>query len=157
MRHILFASLGICGLVACGESGSGGVDADDAPVNCAEVTGVDTFTVGLDKTGDGNVLDFKIMQATPAPPARNDNAWVVQLNAISGGAPVDGATISVTPFMPAHQHGAGKTVKIMPMPTAGQYNLSPINLWMPGVWETTIDVTSAAGSDKVVFKFCIPS
>lgn len=143
-------------LVACGGEGSGGgVDADEA-VNCAALE-ADQFVVGFQKTGENGVLDFRIMSATPAPPARNDNAWNVQVNALAGGAPVEDAAITVTPFMPAHGHGAGKNVLVEPGAEAGRYELSPINLWMPGVWETTVNVVSPAGNDKVVFKFCIPS
>ena len=39
----------------------------------------------------------------------------------------------------------------------GQYELAPVNLWMPGLWETTISASSATGTDSVVFRFCIPS
>src|SRR5512134_1567505 len=127
----------LLGLAACGTD-DGGDDAMD--VDCATVTDVDTFVVGLDKPGKSGVYDFKLMSATPAPPARGNNTWVVQVNALNAGvvgAPVDGATIKVTPFMPAHQHGTGVPVEILPMTEAGQYQLSPVNLWMQGVWETT--------------------
>ena len=100
------------------------------------------------------------MSANPAPPARDDNTWVLQLSSMSGGtvgAPVSGATVTVTPFMPDHQHGSGKTVVVEPMTEAGQYELAPVNLWMPGLWETTISASSATGTDSVVFRFCIPS
>jgi YtkA-like protein len=146
-------------LAACGTTDPG--TGDDTPVNCDEITGTDQFVVGLEKVGNANMLDYKMISGDPAPPARNDNTWVIQLNQMQGttvGAAVAGASIVVTPFMPAHQHGAGKSVLITPMPTDGQYKLSPINLWMPGVWETTIEVVSSPmGTDKVVFKFCIPS
>jgi hypothetical protein len=145
----------ILSLAACG----GGMDADDdgeEEINCAEVTDDDDFVVGLNKIGESNVLQFTIMSGDPAPPIRGDNSWVVEVKAV-GGAAIEGASINVTPFMPAHGHGAGKTVEVEAMPAAGQYQLAPVNLWMPGVWETTVDVTSAGGNDQVVFKFCIPS
>jgi hypothetical protein len=44
------------------------------------------------------------------------------------------------------------------MPAAGQYTLSPINMWMPGLWEITISATAGdTVDDSVVFRFCIPS
>jgi hypothetical protein len=144
------------GLAACGGGTGDDVDAEES-VNCALLE-ADQFVLGFEKAGQNGVLDFKIMSATPAPPARQDNAWSVQINAIAGGAAATGATITVTPFMPAHGHGAGKTVTVTPSATdPGRYDLTPINLWMPGVWEVTTNVSSAAGNDKVVFKFCIPS
>jgi hypothetical protein len=145
----------VLGLAACGTHDHGD---DEEEVDCATVTGVDTFVVGLEKVGGGGLYDFKLMSVSPAPPARGNNTWVVQVNAMNAGvvgAPVEGATIKVTPFMPAHQHGTGVPVVITPMVEAGQYELSPVNLWMQGVWETTIRATLGTESDSVVYKFCV--
>jgi len=155
MRPIL-ACFGLSVIAACGSSDAG----PDAPLDCSTVAGVDTFVVGLDHAGMSGGLDFKLMSATPAPPVRGDNTWVVQISAMAAGvvgAPVDGASLVVTPFMPAHQHGSPKPVIVTPASTSGQYTLTPVNLWMPGVWETTIQATSGSTSDSAVFKFCIPS
>lgn len=148
MRSVLLCVL----LAACGTN-----DGDDEPpVDCTKVTGADTFTVGLPKMGQGGTLDFKLLSATPAPPARGDNTWVVQINeTASGAAPLEGATLQVTPFMPAHQHGSPIMVQVTPMPDAGQYKLEPVNLWMPGVWETTIRASAGTSTDSAVYKFCI--
>ena len=128
----------------------------DEPVNCDLETRDDEFVVGLTKAGQAGVLEFKLMSATPAPPARDDNTWVLQVNA-TGGSPVTGAAMTATPFMPDHQHGSGKNVVVEPMTEAGQYRLAPVNLWMPGLGEPTISASSASATDQVVFKFCIPS
>jgi hypothetical protein len=48
-------------------------------------------------------------------------------------------------------------VTIEPTGTVGEYELTPINFWMPGLWETTIDAASVSGDDTVVFRVCIPS
>jgi hypothetical protein len=138
-------------LAACGAD-----DGEEPDVDCTKVTGADTFVVGLQKTGQGGALDFKLMSSTPAPPARGDNTWVVQINSTaSGAAPLEGAQLQVTPFMPAHQHGSPIQVQVAAMPDAGQYKLEPVNLWMPGVWETTIRATAGATTDSAVYKFCI--
>jgi hypothetical protein len=47
-------------------------------------------------------------------------------------------------------------VVVTPLSDAGQYKLDPVNMWMPGVWETTIEVDGTNG-DTVVFRFCLPS
>ena len=141
-------------LAACG--GDDGTTED--PVDCSKVS-ADTFVVGLEHMGSAGSLDFKLMSATPSPPTRGDNTWVVQINSMASGvvgAPVDGAMLQVTPFMPAHQHGSPIQVQITPGTTAGEYNLTPVNLWMPGVWETTIRATSASTTDSAIYKFCIP-
>jgi hypothetical protein len=141
-------------VTACGTD-----DPGDGEVDCTKVTGTDTFVVGLDKPGDNGALDFQMMSADPAPPARDDNTWIVQVSSMASGvvgAPIDGATLAVTPFMPAHQHGSPIRTQITPVPgQPGQYSLSPVNLWMPGVWETTIKATSGETSDTAIYRFCI--
>lgn len=127
-------------------------------VDCSMVTGVDTFVVGLAKPGMNNMLEFKMLSATPAPPARGNNTWVVEVGIMQSGVvtgPLENATFDVVPFMPAHQHGTGVPVEITAMSTPGQYELSPVNLWMQGVWETTIRATAGTTSDTAMFEFCV--
>lgn len=150
----LHVALALTLLAACGGGSTG--DDDDESVNCAEETRDDDFAVGLHKMGESNLLDFTFVSADPAPPARDDNTWVIQVGTPNGQA-IAGATMTVTPYMRDHGHPSAKNVIVEPMPETGQYKLSPINMWMPGLWETTIDATSASGNDKVVFRFCVPS
>lgn len=150
-------SFAITGAAAC-HGGDVAPDADEA-LACMTSGRGDTYAVGLEHPGVGGLLDFKLMSATPAPPGRNFNTWVIQINSMSGGvvgAPATGASLIVTPFMPDHQHGAGAySVQVEAMPDAGQYKLSQINTWMPGYWEVTIDAQVGAVHDSVVYKFCI--
>jgi hypothetical protein len=137
---------------ACGDAMS---DDEEEPVNCAKET-ADEFTVDLHKIG--SVHDVTLMSALPAPPGRGDNEWSIRIDTVAGSTPVTGATIYATPFMnKPQQHGTPVKVKVDAMPNAGEYKLSPVNLWMPGVWETTIEMSSPSGTDSVVYKFCIPS
>ena len=131
-----------------------GDDGHTDEVDCTKVSGADEFVVGLAKDGSGGMLDFKMMSAEPAPPARGDNVWIVEILDMNG-MPFEGANLTVTPFMPAHDHGSPKTVQIAPAGAPGQYSMSPVNLWMPGVWETTIRATVDTSTDSAVFKFCI--
>ena len=144
--------VGVTTLAACGRS----QPSADPHDSCASETRADHFVDGLRKRGAAGALDFALVSSEPAPPARGDNTWVVQLDAISSG-PVDGATISVTPFMPDHGHGATVKVTVTPLPTAGQYQLMPVNLWMPGYWETTVVASQGGVTDSAIFKFCIPN
>ena len=147
--RILLAAVSLLG--ACADDAPD----EDPPVNCAKEM-ADEYTVGLEKLG--TVLDVKLMSALPAPPIGGDNEWIIQISTVSAAAPVTGATIDVTPFMNKPQaHGTPVKVIVTPMPSAGEYKLSPVNLWMPGVWETRIEMSSSSGSDSVVYKFCIPS
>lgn len=157
MRSIIAPMLtSVAFTAACGGMSNSGDDL--GPYNCAAEKRADSFAVGLEKAGDAGALDFKMMTADPAPPARGDNVWQFQLSSMSAGVVgggVAGASLTVTPFMPDHQHGTPIQVEITDK-GAGAYELAPVNLWMPGLWETTITATSASSTDQAVFRFCIP-
>lgn len=147
--------------LACAFTGAGSLGCSDdagddggATYNCEAETRDEQFLAGMQKVGAGGV-QVTLMSATPAPPGRDDNTWVIDV--AQGGAPLADATIEVTPFMPDHRHGTSVAVVVTPdATTPGRYELSPINLWMPGLWEITIEVTPAGGArDSVVFRFCI--
>ena len=73
----------------------------------------------------------------------------------SGGAPVDGATLEVTPFMPDHGHGTSINAVVTPSGSNGEYDVTPVNMWMPGYWEVTVDIDDQGTADSAVFKVCI--
>lgn len=153
MQRVLILTL----LGAC--TGGGTEPTVDAVNACMNETRADTFVVGIDKKGAAGNLDFQLMSGDPAPPARGDNTWVIQLSSMNAGVvggPIAGADLVVTPFMPDHGHGTPIKVNVTPAATSGQYQLSPINMWMPGYWETTVQATDGATTDSAVFKFCIP-
>lgn len=138
-------------LVACG-GGSAPPDADEALACIASKRGQD-YAVGLEPATPGAALDVKMMSADPAPPGFNNNTWVVQIARRATGAPVTGGDVSVVPFMPDHQHGT-LPVKVQELPQ-GQYQLTPVNMWMPGYWEITIRTRIDAIDESVTYKFCI--
>lgn len=153
MRFIVL--IGVTLAAAC-HGGEAPADADEALACIASGRG-DNYSMGLERPGAAGQLHFKLMSATPAPPRFGDNDWIIQISSMSNGVvgdPASGATIRVTPFMPDHQHGTPIKASVTQMPE-GQYDLSPINLWMPGYWEITISAEVGAISDHVVYKFCI--
>ena len=151
MRRLMYLTLV---LAACG--GDDGTDPDDI-VNCDLEPNLDEFTVGLEKTGIGGKLTFGLVSATPAQPARYDNTWVIRVTDAMTNAPVENATMYVTPFMPPpHNHGTPVDPEVTAMPTAGEYEVDPVNLSMPAVWEVTFEV-EAPVVDEVVFRVCVPA
>ena len=134
---------------------SGGSNDDDETVNCEEEMRDEPFMAGLQKMGESGKMTFTIVEATPATPARFDNTWIIPLTTVGAAAPVTGASMQVTPHMPDHTH-TPLTEPGTAMPEAGKYS-APLNTWMPGFWQVTIQATSGADSDKVVFKVCVPS
>jgi YtkA-like len=130
-------------------------DHGEDEVDCTKETRDEDFVAGLSKVGQTGKLTFALAEATPAPPARGDNVWILQLTSQAAAAPVTGAVMTVTPYMPDHQHAAQVDAVITPMTEPGKYRLDPVNLWMGGLWQTTIEVEGQDG-DKAVFAFCVP-
>jgi len=124
---------------------------DDPPTDTATCT-AETFSAGMTKPGDAGKLTFVLVSSDPAPPARYYNTWIVEVR--EGDAPLAGATIVVEATMPAHQHPP-ENVSVTDQ-GAGRYELTPLNLAMPGLWQIVVTATTATGTtDSVTFKFCI--
>ena len=115
----------------------------------------DVFAVGLHKRGVAGALELSLIASQPTPPARGDNVWTVQVRSIATGNAVNDATVTATPFMPDHGHGTPIKVNVTAAPVAGEYQLAPINLWMPGYWEVAIHAAQGTTEDSAVFKLCI--
>jgi hypothetical protein len=144
---------------ACG--GSANQAADAAPSGdlfnaCADPTGADSYSAGMSKPSKNGTFTVELMSSDPGPPIKGTNNWTVVITNAAGVA-VDGAAITVTPFMPAHNHGT--TVKAVVTPLAnGSYGIAPLYFFMAGVWQTTLDIKptgDGATADSVVFSFCV--
>lgn len=131
---------------------AGSSDDGTAARGCELETRADDYTLGMQKQGERVTVAF--IDAMPAPPSRGDNTWRVHVQALDG-VPLSGATLSVDPFMPDHQHGTSIATHVVAMPSAGDYELAPVNLFMPGLWDVTIGVEAPGQSDAVVFRFCV--
>jgi hypothetical protein len=67
-----------------------------------------------------------------------------------------GAGITAKPFMPDHGHGSSVTPSVTPMGSDGTYQVTDLDLFMPGIWQVTLTITPASGpADSVVFSFCV--
>jgi len=81
------------------------------------------------------------VRSWPQPPVRGGNS--VQLAISDGsGAPIDGLTVGVVPWMPSHGHGTS----VQPAITddgSGVFVASPIYLYMAGQWELRIAIDGA--------------
>ena len=90
---------------------------------------------------------------SPNPIERGEVA--LQLNALDAkGAPLDGVTMSAVPWMPAMGHGAS-TVPTVTAKGNGIYELTNVNLFMPGHWEIRIAMSGTI-TDKTVLAFDVP-
>lgn len=130
-------------------------DGSDGTVSCDLEDRDDEFLAGMQKVGSGG-MTFTIVSATPAPPGRDDNSWVIDISTAAGPFAGD---VAVVPFMPDHRHGTPIEVVVTPdASTPGRFDATPIKLWMPSLWEITVRATPTGGTaDSAVFRFCIPS
>ena len=88
---------------------------------------------------------------SPAEPIVGTNA----LDAVLSGGdmkPVLGATLAVTPWMPAHGHGSSVTPTVT-VGGEGKYAIDQIVYGMPGEWELRVDVDAGELSDRFVLGY----
>jgi len=145
--HSIFAAW-LVAVAACGGEGGGGFE--DEPVDCATETRDDDFVPGMVKPGER--WSFALVEAAPAPPDQGDNTW--RLHIADGEAGVEGLSLIVTPFMPDHDHGT-PIAAVATEQSGGDYSVAPINLWLPGLWEVTVEASDGEAGDRAVFAFCI--
>ncbi len=121
---------------------------------CANDPRAEPYAVGLSATGTSG-LKVSFVSAAPAPPTMGNNVWTIKVTDAQD-APVSGATITLKPYMPDHGHGSSIVPQVMPMTAEGTYQVTLIDLFMPGIWQNTFTITPATGPvQTVVFTFCI--
>jgi hypothetical protein len=155
----------VCGaaaLLALGCSGSDDKPADTGNEPPPETTtdvcaDAPEFKLNMEAVGREKAVKGVLIDASPAPPVRKTNDWVVEFRDLDDELLTDVSITMVQPFMPEHGHDGTFAPSVMPAAEAGQFQIDDINLWMPGKWEVRFTVESeSAGADYVVFEACIP-
>ena len=143
-------------LLLAGAASACSSDPDPGPApavtGCAAEKRADAFQPGLKKIAPSGLV-VSLSDARPAPPAKGDNTWTLRLTDPQG-APVDGATVTLVPFMPDHGHGSAVKPTVTFTGSDGKYAVSRVYLAMAGYWEITVTVVRAS-SDEARFGFCI--
>lgn len=157
MRVIARSVVPLCILLAACDPDPASEEDSDGPGpvarDCALETRADEYTLGMIRAGDR--VQVAMLDAMPAPPSRGDNTWRVRVQDESGAA-MSGAIVEVSSFMPDHQHGSSIVTHVQPTEAPGELVLDPVNFFMPGLWEVTLDLQLDDGSeDAVVFRFCV--
>lgn len=157
--RLVFASLfTLLAAAACGggndtaPSSSSGTMVPTTSAACAADTRKDVYVAGLAKAA--GTMSVKLMSASPAPPSTGVNTFSLQV-VDAAGAALDGATITVTPWMPDHAHGSSVKAGVVPA-GGGMYTVSNVYLVMAGLWQVTVTVEQATGdAASAVFDFCL--
>jgi hypothetical protein len=137
-------------------SGAGGGAAGGSSQSiCANDPRGEPYHAGLSGKATDGAMSVRFVSANPTPPTRGNNTFTIVVTDKSG-RPVDGAKIHTKTWMPDHGHGSS----IDPTATAsgkpGEYVIDPVNLFMPGIWQITFEVTEKdQTADSVMFTFCI--
>lgn len=125
---------------------------------CANETRADAYSPGLEKTSASGNLIVRLIDSQPAPPQKGDNTFTLLLKD-RAGTPLTGASLDVTPYMPDHGHGTPIKAQSSELQSpAGQYRVTPINLFMPGLWQVTVTTTSPTvpqTRESAMFSFCV--
>jgi hypothetical protein len=124
-----------------GNGVEGGAGPDAAPSDCGGAG--EAFALGMSKATPDGGLTVAIVAAEPAPPLVGPNAWTITA-----------ADVTFTGWMPQHGHGLG-SVPLAEELEDGRYEIRPINLFMPQLWEFGVGVTQADERDAVTFSFCV--
>ncbi len=124
-------------------------------VTCQNDHRVDTYVANLAKASQSGALRVTLASIDPAPPAIGTNGWTIRITDGSG-TPMSNAPLTVTPFMPDHGHGSSIRAIVTPG-SDGTYTVSPLYLFMPGVWRVTFALPAgdAGRAESVEFFFCI--
>jgi hypothetical protein len=128
-----------------------GDDGDGARVDCGGAA--EDFVLGMSKATPDGVLTVAIVAAEPAPPRVGTNAWTVLLSDASGDA-MTADDVTFTGWMPEHGHGLS-SVPLTRELDGGRYEIRPINLFMPQLWEFDVVVIHDGRRDSVRFSFCV--
>lgn len=89
---------------------------------------------------DGDHVSAVFVEVQPAPPDIGENVWAFRIADLEG-APLPEASISLSPFMPAHGHGTTPArFSATPLDDEGVYSCGPFDLFMPGTWQFTLTV-----------------
>lgn len=123
-----------------------------ASIACSDETRAVAYQPGLELVSEELGLRLTLLESRPSPRVGNLR-WTLQV-LDAEGAPVTGATLKVSPFMPDHHHGS-PLIPTVKESGEGVYVATPINLTMPGFWRTTVRVTTDAWTDVVIIPLCI--
>ncbi len=117
----------------------------------------DVYAPGIKKSGAAGHFDFTLLSSTPAPPALDNNQFVVQVSDSEAKA-LDG-DLSVALDMPEHGHSSPTQPEISFDSERNAFVLEPMRLFMVGLWRFSFAFEASVGgaplADSAVFQFCV--
>lgn len=149
--------------VGCAGSDEASPAAPVDSVSCSADPRLDTYVGELDKAGELGLLSFRFFDLTPAPPAKGTNTFHVRVSNAEGDVMQGGLRVDLR--MPDHGHGTSVEPVISFDAALGAYTLTPVFLFMPGVWRIELEAVDGSSDapelddapllDSTVLHFCI--
>lgn len=100
---------------------------------------------------DSGTLRVEV-RTSPQPPARGGIDAELTITDAASGAPRDGLTLQIRPWMPAMNHGA--IMATVAPEGSGKYLVTEVDLFMAGLWELQTTISGPV-SDHVAPQFQI--
>jgi hypothetical protein len=109
----------------------------------------------MDAAGASGKIEMRLLSIAPNPADKGNNEWLVEIDEAVSGAPIDNLVVTVKPFMPDHGHGSSIVPTVTPQ-GGGKYDVTLLNLFMPGIWTITFNVVlPGGGTDAATYTFCV--
>jgi hypothetical protein len=124
------------GTAACGSSG-----ASSNASTCSASTSFPASSLAS-IAGTSGALHVELRSAPNQPLLSGLDCIELVVTDAQTGAPVDGLTVAMTPWMPAMGHGADVTPQVTALGD-GRYVFTDVSLFMPGEWELRTQITGA--------------
>jgi len=123
-------------------------------LGCVLLIGCSSSADSSDAFGDYAVVKSDgglsiVVRASPSPPVRGVDAF--ELTITRDGQPIDGLSVSIEPFMPAHGHGTS-VVPTVKAEGSGKYAVENVSLYMAGHWE----LRTQMGQDHATIAVDVP-
>ena len=121
----------------------------ETEVNSCEASTGECFQIGWE--GESSLAKLTVVGANPEEPTRGLNSWQIMLSDLEGNA-LTGCNLSLTPYMPEHDHGVA-TIPEITEGEGGQYEVDQIELIMPGLWDMRFEISCEGWdmSEKITY------
>jgi hypothetical protein len=120
-------------------------------VTCADDASLEAIGPGTERAGALGLFRVVLRAATAA---RAKNAWTLEVRTASGEK-VTGADVRAQARMRDHGHAPPDAPLTTAGAEAGQYVVSPLHFFLPGVWRTTFTIDVGGKKDVATFDFCV--
>jgi hypothetical protein len=133
-RLLLIVAVCMAGLtgLACSSAGDGSGDGTIASTPAAVVV------------SDNGIYALEIHSAPEPAPSRGVNTLRLKVTNAADGTPATDLSLDIVPWMPAMGHGASVKPTVSPGPEPGSYDVTNVNLFMPGLWEIRTKIGGTA-------------